>query len=146
MMDITSIILWIIIFIILGSALIFTIIGQWETYKKAKMHGWAAIVPVYGAWTLYKIGDVPPILALFHIGFYMSNTSAINAIISEGFKAVSIIDIFWLVCSLLAIIFHIRACLGIANHFEKSTLFGIGLVVLPFIFFPIIGMSKDVYK
>ncbi len=127
--------LLIILFAVVGIIVsLLSIIGTWLTYKKAGENGWAAIIPIYGTYVLYKIGDVPPILSLFHIGLYISSNYNNQPLP---------ISIIAAICSLVAGVFHIKACLGIAKYFGKSTLFGIGLIILPFIFFLILGLKKE---
>ena len=50
--------------------------------------------------------------------------------------------VWWIVIYTLAPINHIIISLQIAKLFEKKILFAIGLILLPFIFYPILALSK----
>jgi len=47
---------------------------------------------------------------------------------------------------LVNIVFHIIVSIAMAENFGKSSLFGLGLMFLPFIFFPILGFGDAVYQ
>jgi Family of unknown function (DUF5684) len=47
---------------------------------------------------------------------------------------------------LVNIVFQAIVSIGIAENFGRSALFGIGLLFLPFIFYPILGLGDATYK
>jgi hypothetical protein len=89
--------------------------AMWKVFEKAGQPGWAAIVPIYNIYILLQIVGKPG---------------------------------WWLVLFLiplvnLIIIFIVY--IGLAHSFGKSTGFGIGLVFLGIIFFPILGFGDAEY-
>ncbi len=52
----------------------------------------------------------------------------------------------WIAGAILAIIMHFAVSIGMAHKFGKGTGFGVGMAILPFIFFPILGYGSAVYK
>ncbi len=98
-----------VILLIQLAVLIVTFAGMWKVFTKAGEPGWAAIVPFYNFYVLLKIAGKPW---------------------------------WWLLVALtmcLTIVPMIIAGLGVAKNFGKSEGFGIGLGLLPFIFYPMLG-------
>ena len=92
------------------------IAGVWKTFVKAGQPGWAALVPVYNCYILLKIAGKP---AWWLLLFFVP---------------------------LVNVVITIIVSLEIAKTFGKGTGFGIGLVFLGFIFYPILGFSDAVYQ
>jgi Family of unknown function (DUF5684) len=93
-----------------------TLAGMWKVFEKAGKPGWAAIVPFYNTYLLTEIAGK---------------------------------EIIWFVLTLLPCINIVAAfviCLDVAKNFGKGPGFGIGLVLLPFVFFPLLGFSDARYQ
>jgi hypothetical protein len=89
---------------------------------KAGQPGWAAIIPIYNIWILLKVIGRPGWwLALFLIGLV---------------PFIGTIFVF-----VLSIIID----LDLAKSFAKSTGFAVGLILLSFIFIPILGFGPSSY-
>jgi hypothetical protein len=87
--------------------------GLWATFVKAGEPGWAAIVPVYNLIVLLRIAGKPTWWVFF----------------------IPLVPV-WLVLYLFVMF-------GVARHFGQGILFGLGLYLLPFIFFPILGYGTS---
>lgn len=90
---------------------VLTVAGLWVTFSKAGQPGWASIVPIYNLYILIKIAGRPD---------------------------------WWLLLffiPIVSLVIDILISIDIANNFGKGAGFGIGLVFLPFIFFPILAFS-----
>lgn len=95
---------------------ILTIVGMWKIFEKAGKPGWAAIVPIYNIVILLEIVKKP---------------------------------IWWVVLFLIPcanIVAMILIALELAKVFGKDTGFAIGLILLPFVFYPMLGFSDATYK
>lgn len=92
-----------------------TIIGMWKTFQKAGKGGWECIVPVYNNMVLAEIVGKPMWWGLLCLIPY-----------------VGLIWNIWL--------FNL-----LSKSFGKGTGFTVGLVFLPFIFFPILGFGDAQY-
>jgi len=92
------------------------LVGMWKVYTKAGEPGWAAIIPIYNVWVLARIGGKPEWWGL----------------------------LLFIPC--VGIIFAIIICLGVAERFGQSTIFGIGLAILGFICFPVLGFGSAKYQ
>jgi hypothetical protein len=95
---------------------ILEVIGMWRAFDKAGKPGWAAIVPIYNFYVLCKIAGRP--------GWWwvLLFIPIVNIVI-------------WFIVSI-----------DTAKAFGKTTGFGVGLALLPFIFWPILGFGDATYQ
>ena len=102
---------------IIGLAIgILMIVSVWKVFSKAGQPGWASIIPIYNVYVLCKIAGRPG---------------------------------WWLLLMLIPLvnfIIIIILCIDIAKSFGKGVGFGIGLIFLPFIFYPILGFGSAQYR
>lgn len=92
------------------------IAGLWKVFTKAGEPGWAAIVPIYSAIVLAKVAGK---------------------------------EWWWGLLMLLpcvGIIIFVIVSIGVAEKFGKGTGFGIGLALLPFVFYPMLGFGSAEYQ
>lgn len=90
--------------------------GVWKTYEKMGKPGWAGIVPIYNLYVLTEVLEKP---------------------------------ITWFILMLIpfvGIVFWTLACIELAKKFGKGPGFGVGLALLGFIFFPILGFSDATFE
>ena len=95
---------------------IFMIIVQWKIYVKAGKPGWGCIVPIYSIILMLEIADRP---------------------------------IWWIFLMLIPFVNFIIAIiitLDIAKAFGKETGFGIGMILLPIIFYTILAFDSSEYQ
>lgn len=95
---------------------ILIIVACWKIFNKAGKPGWACIVPIYNLYVFVQIAGKP------------------------GWWLVLLLIPF--VNFIISIILYIE----IAKKFGKGAGFGIGMVLLPFIFFPILAFSDAQYE
>ena len=104
------------IFVVVYLLLIVVIIaGIWKTFEKAGKPGWASIIPIYNGIVILEIAGKP----LWWI------------------------ILFFIPC--VNVIASFLVCIAFAKAFGKSEGFGIGLALLGFIFFPILGFGDAKY-
>ncbi|MCO5946122.1 DUF5684 domain-containing protein [Mucilaginibacter flavidus] len=94
---------------------VITIVGKWKVYEKAGKPGWAALIPVY-TW----------IVMLEIVG-----------------KPVWWVILFFIPC--VNIVFIIWTLNLVSKSFGQSEGFTIGLILLSFIFWPILGFGSYQY-
>jgi hypothetical protein len=92
------------------------IAALWIVFTKAGQPGWAAIVPIYNLWILVKASGKE------QWWFVMFLIPIGNLI------ALFVIDI------------------ALAERFSKGAGFGVGMVFLPFIFYPILAWGSATYR
>jgi hypothetical protein len=96
--------------------IILLIAAMWKVFSKAGQPGWAAIIPIYNMYVLCKVAGRPG---------------------------------WWLILLLIPFvnfIILIILSIDIAKAFGKGAGFGIGLFLLPFIFYPILGFGSAQYQ
>lgn len=94
---------------------IIIIVAQWKIYKKAGQPGWACIVPIFNFYILLKIVGKPS---------------------------------WWLILLLIPIANFVIAIWTtnlLAKRFGKDEVFTVGLILLPIIFYPILGFGNAIY-
>lgn len=114
---------WIIIIVALA-VVIFMIISMWKVFEKAGKPGWAAIIPIYSSIVLAEIAGKP---------IWMGLIMSLGAIIP-------------VVGPIASIVFSVIVSLGVAENFNKSQGFGVGLALLGFIFYPMLAFGDATYK
>jgi hypothetical protein len=87
----------------------------WKVFTKAGQPGWAAIVPIYNMVILCKIAGRPLWWMLL---FFIPIVSLVPAVVIN---------------------------LDLAKRFGMSSGFGVGLILLPFVFLPILGFGSAEY-
>jgi len=101
--------------------------GVWKVFTKAGRPGWAAIVPVYNVYVLLQIAERPAWWLLFYV--------------------LSIFTFFVPPVSLgIALVLGVIVGIDIARRFGRGGAFGVGLGLLPFIFYPILGFGSARYQ
>ena len=105
------------IFVIIALVfLVLMIASIWKVFSKAGEPGWAAIVPIYNVIVLLKIAGKP---------------------------------LWWIILFIIPIVSLIVGIfmgIGLAGRFGKTAGYGIGLALLPFIFFPILAFGDAKYS
>lgn len=121
------------ILLITLAIIIIMIVAQWKVFKKSGKPGWASIIPFYNKWVLCEVASIE---WWFFLGMIAPTIFSILKLSS--------LDTLGTIISLVASFF---VNYNVAKKFGKETGFAIGLTLLPFIFFPILGFgSKNVYN
>jgi len=94
---------------------VISIIGQWKVYTKAGKPGWACIIPFYNLIVLLQIVGKP----IWWIFLFL-------------IPCVNIIFVIWTINLL-------------SKSFGQSEGFTVGILLLPFIFYPILGFGDYKY-
>ena len=95
---------------------VFYIASMWQVFEKAGKPGWASVVPIYNTIVLLQISGKPGWWVLLYL------IPVVNIVIA------------------------IIATLGLARNFGKGTGFAVGLILLGFIFFPILAWGDAQYQ
>ncbi len=102
--------------IIMLVVLLVVLAGMWKMFEKAGEPGWAALVPIYNMFVLVRIAGK---------------------------------EMWWAILLLLPCVNFVAlvmVCLDIARKFGKDTMYGVGLALLPFVFFPMLGFGSAQYN
>jgi len=106
--------------VVIVVALVLTV-SMWIVFDKAGEPGWAAFVPGYNTWVLAEIADKPGWWGL--VMFFSAYIPYIGPLVG-------------LVLSLVISI-------GVAKAFNRGVAFGVGLCLVPFVFYPILAFSSS---
>jgi ABC-type sulfate transport system permease subunit len=102
-------------FVLLAIAVVM-IVGMWKVFTKAGQPGWAVLIPIYNTYVMLKIAGKPW---------------------------------WWLLVimfvPLVGLIFAIMAIAALAKQFGKGAGFAVGLILLPFVFWPMLGFGSAQY-
>lgn len=96
--------------------MILLIAAMWKVFSKAGQPGWAILIPIYNLYVMCKIAGRPG---------------------------------WWLILMLIPFVNFIIAIIltvDIARNFGKGAGFAIGMLLLPFIFWPILGFGSAQYQ
>ena len=96
--------------------MIFYVVAVWKIFEKAGQPGWGCIVPFYNAYLWCRIAGRPG------WWFFLLLIPGVNIVIA------------------------IIVILDAARNFGKGTLFAVGLILLGFIFVPILGYGSAQYR
>ena len=97
------------------AVILLVFVSLWKIFEKAGKPGWAGIVPIYNAVVLCEIVGRP---------------------------------IWWIVLMFVpcvSIVVGILLCIDLAKAFGKDVGYGIGMALLPFVFFPMLAFSDARY-
>jgi len=98
------------------AVIVLMIAGMWMVFTKAGKPGWAAIVPIYNLIVLLEIVGKP---------------------------------LWWILLCLIPfvnLVIFILIAIELAKVFGKGVGFALGLVFLPFVFYPVLGFGSAQYQ
>jgi hypothetical protein len=104
------------ILLVLGALSLLIIVALWVIFTKAGESGWKSLVPIYNLYILLMIAGVPG---------------------------------WWLIMffiPVVGVVFSLLVMLALAKKFGKGTLFGIGLFLLPILFYPLLAFGGSQYE
>lgn len=104
-----------ILIVIYVAIIVLEIAGIWRAFTKAGQPGWAAIIPIYNVYVMLKIAGRPGWWLLLFL-----------------IPFVNIVILFIMM-------------IDVAKSFGKTAGFGVGLALLGFIFWPILGFGDARY-
>lgn len=119
--------------IIAIAIVVFQIIAMVKVYKKAGKAGWEAIIPFYNTWVLCEITNVKK-----YWFFFMAEATAICTILGLAFLNP--------LAALITLAANFAINYNLAIKFGKDPVgYGIGLTLLPVIFYAILGFGSATF-
>lgn len=103
-------------FLLFASALLMFVASVWTVFEKAGQPGWGALIPIYNLYLLTQIAGRSGNWVLF---FFVPILNIVAMFILQT---------------------------DIARRFGKDEQFGIGMALLPFIFYPLLAFSDAQYE
>jgi len=112
-------------------------VAWWILFTKVGRPGWAALVPVYNMWVLAEVADRPGWWGLvISLSWFLPTFG--NFLPTLSMCMFCFLPIIAIASLILSIIISI-----VSQVFGHGILFGIGLFLLPFIFYPILAFASD---
>ena len=103
------------VIVVIVAILVMFLISIMKVYKKANRNGISALIPFYNIIALLEICNLPKMYFAFLL--------------------IPVINIF----------FYYKVMQVLARSFKKEKIFGVGLFILPIVYYPILGFSKSEY-
>lgn len=134
--------------------LILMVIAHWRMFTKAGEAGWKSLVPVYSEYIQFKIAwNTRAFWTYLILAVVMGLSMAFSGEYAFVDGQLYIIGEPNFICGILqflsstALLFYtIMLAVRTASSFGKGTMFGLGLVLLPFIFCMIIAFGSAEYR
>jgi hypothetical protein len=123
------------LFVFLLVVCILLIVTNWKIFSKAGKPGWASLIPFYN---IYIMSDI----AFGNLSYFIAIMISWVVSFLGGFLEISILSSL---AGLASFVLYIIYCVKISKAFGKSGGFAVGLVLLPLIFFPILGLGSAEY-
>lgn len=136
-------------------------IGLWKMFEKAGYAGWKCLIPFYNIYIMVDIADLESWYATAFIIqiVILVSTLVLGHVNALGVEKITEIDAYDRIKHILRFPSIIARIVGISiavntlyviykisRKFQKGLLFISGLIFLPFIFWPIIGLDGSEYK
>lgn len=106
-------------FLFVGGVLAFALLmiaAQWKVFEKAGVAGWKCLIPIYNMYVLFLISGKP--------GWWL----------------------ILMLVPLVSVVVYLLAMLSLAAKFSKGPVYGVGLFLLPIIFFPLLAFDSSEYS
>lgn len=122
---------------------VLVIVGRWFTYRKMGMPGWKSIIPFYNDYVLADKVSNDGIAAWFVLcdAVCCLTTVMLSGAVS-GSMAESVLTFLALVSGIAALVLTCVVYHRVSQGFGHDAGYTVGLVLLPVVFFPILGFSN----
>ena len=124
------------------------VVTNWRIYTKAGQPGWASIVPIYNLFVMMDIIRKPRSWAviILALGVFGSMLTAMQPAAGSDQDPNLIISLIQIVVSFVSIYYSVRLLRELARVFGQGVGFTLGLLFLPFIFYPILAFGGSQYQ
>lgn len=119
--------------------LVFQLIGTWRVYKKLGLQPWACLIPVYTTWVLSNR------VLTRNIAIGATVTAAITCLVQFLYSALDKPDSLYMLlglATLVTFVFDCLICNALSKTFGYGVGFTVGLVLLPPVFYMILGFNE----
>ena len=145
---------------------VLAIIGMWNMFEKAGEPGWGSLIPYYKTYLLYKIADMKKAfwvylvssigtvilvfvsIYLFFVAFLSVLSTGPNAYSSRYTNAgAALLGVFafMFILVITGLVLRIMNAVKLAQVFNVSGGYAVGIIFLPWLFYMILGLSKEIH-
>lgn len=124
---------------------VLVIVGRWFTYRKMGMPGWKSIIPFYNDYVLADKVSNDGIAAWFVLcdAVFCLTTVMLSGVSSRGSMAGMVLTCLSTLSAIATIVLMCVVYHRVSQGFGHDAGYTVGLVLLPVVFFPILGFSND---
>ena len=115
--------------------IVIIVVSMWKIFTKARQPGWAAIIPIYNTYILVLVARLP----IYYFIVLALPTLLAIARIQVPSPGDSIINLIYFVG-------YVCVVYNVAKQFGKGIGYTLGMVFLPFIFYPMLAFGDSVYQ
>ena len=118
--------------------LVLILVSLWKIFTKAGEPGWKCLIPIYGSYVQCSFsweGQYYWIYLAAEVVLYL-----LSAITGRGVSAM-----FSTLASLAGVVYFLIMNIKMAQAFNRSIGFGVGLALLPIVFYPILAFGSSTY-
>lgn len=139
---------------------VISVIGMWKMFAKAGENDWGAIIPFYNKYLLFKMADMKNWYWAYLAGYCIYSISlivaffalliaAVSSISSRSdynkyFIAAAIAGVLLAVSCIFTFVLRIIKNIKLSKNFNLSGWWAVGLILIPAIFYMIIGFSDKI--
>jgi hypothetical protein len=123
--------------------------SKWIVFVKAGRPGWQAFIPVYELLVRLRLVERPSWWLLPQVLLYggeLARTTLVLLGLIQSIAAVVVVLLIIFILALATMGIGILVDIEFARRFGKSTAFGIGLWLLPFVCYPILAFGSAVFS
>ncbi|MDO4849782.1 MAG: DUF5684 domain-containing protein [Coriobacteriia bacterium] len=132
---VTTLVAAFVILVVCIVLVVVAIAGTWKTVSKLGGRGWSQIIPVYSAWERSSAAGCERALCVAYT--VLAGVAFVSSVVSnESLQSIAGL------CDLAYLIIGVMVAYKIARRFGKGKGFTVGLVILPFIFYGILGLGS----
>jgi hypothetical protein len=120
-------------------------ICRWIIFQKAGQAGWKSLIPIYDTFVQLRIIQRPPWWGYLIVG--LSLVQIVLTYMQDGGTNDSFsLQLINGIATIVAFIFSVRITHGISRSFGHDIGFTLGLLFLPYIFYPILAFGSSTYR
>jgi hypothetical protein len=143
---------------------ILMIIGMWLMFDKAGEHGWGSIIPVYRGYLLFKTAGIKNwfwgsfiaslvyaicliVSMIYFLAYFIASIfgGAYDSEVEDLTAFMGGLFIFGCIAGLVCFIIAIYRGIKMAQAFNLGGGWAVGIILLPWLFYMIMGVSKNIH-
>jgi hypothetical protein len=118
---------------------------RWIIFQKAGQAGWKSLIPIYDTFVTLRIIQRPQ-----WWGYLVVGSSIVQIMLTAtrdgSSDELSTVQLVSSIASLIAFLFTVRITHGLSRSFGRGVGFTLGLLFLPYIFYPMLAFGSSIYR
>ena len=118
---------------------------RWIIFQKAGQAGWKSLIPIYDTFVTLRIIQRPQWWGYLVVGLSIMQI-VLTATRDGNSDELSTVQLMSSITSLIAFLFTVRITHGLSSSFGRGVGFTLGLLFLPYIFYPMLAFGSSIYR